>query len=95
VEGREHRDTGTFEGKMAETRGSTTVSTKLERGKHGAHDLALISPVRRMLRGGPSGCASCGQVRDGWLAALALSGEPGRSERVSIDDFFGYAAFRI
>jgi len=31
VEGREHRDTGTFEGKMAETQGSTTVSTKLER----------------------------------------------------------------
>jgi RNA-directed DNA polymerase len=31
VEGREHRHTGTFEGKMAETRGSTTVSTKLER----------------------------------------------------------------
>jgi RNA-directed DNA polymerase len=31
VEGREHRNTGTFEGKMAETRGSTTVSTKLER----------------------------------------------------------------
>jgi hypothetical protein len=26
-----HRNTGTFEGKMAETRGSTTVSTKLER----------------------------------------------------------------
>ena len=31
MEGREHRDTGTFEGKMAETQGSTTVSTKLER----------------------------------------------------------------
>jgi RNA-directed DNA polymerase len=31
VEGREHRDTGTVEGKMAETRSSTTVSTKLER----------------------------------------------------------------
>jgi RNA-directed DNA polymerase len=31
VEGRGHRHTGTFEGKMAETSGSTTVSTKLER----------------------------------------------------------------
>jgi RNA-directed DNA polymerase len=31
VEGREHRNTGTFEGKMAETSGSITVSTKLER----------------------------------------------------------------
>jgi RNA-directed DNA polymerase len=31
MEGREHRNTGTFEGKMAETQGSTTVSTKLER----------------------------------------------------------------
>jgi hypothetical protein len=31
VEGREHRNTGTFEGKMAETSSSTTVSTKLER----------------------------------------------------------------
>jgi RNA-directed DNA polymerase len=31
VEGRGHRNTGTFEGNMAETRGSTTVSTKLER----------------------------------------------------------------
>jgi RNA-directed DNA polymerase len=31
VEGREHRNTGTFGGKMAETRGSITVSTKLER----------------------------------------------------------------
>jgi len=31
VEGREHRDTGTFEGKMAETSSSITVSTKLER----------------------------------------------------------------
>ncbi len=29
--GREHRNTGTFEGKMMETSGSTTVSTKLER----------------------------------------------------------------
>jgi RNA-directed DNA polymerase len=31
VEGREHRHTGAFEGKMAETSGSITVSTKLER----------------------------------------------------------------
>jgi RNA-directed DNA polymerase len=31
MEGREHRNTGTFEGKMAETSGSITVSTKLER----------------------------------------------------------------
>ena len=31
VEGREHRNTETFEGKMAETSGSITVSTKLER----------------------------------------------------------------
>ncbi len=31
MEGRRHRNTGTFEGKMAETSGSTTVSTKLER----------------------------------------------------------------
>jgi len=31
VEGREHRNTGAFEGKMAETSSSTTVSTKLER----------------------------------------------------------------
>jgi RNA-directed DNA polymerase len=31
VEGRVHRNTGTFEGKMAETSSSTTVSTKLER----------------------------------------------------------------
>jgi RNA-directed DNA polymerase len=31
VEGRRHRNTGTFGGKMAETSGSTTVSTKLER----------------------------------------------------------------
>ena len=31
MEGREHRDTGTFEGKMAETSSSITVSTKLER----------------------------------------------------------------
>jgi RNA-directed DNA polymerase len=31
VEGREHRYTGTVEGKMAETRSSITVSTKLER----------------------------------------------------------------
>ena len=31
MEGRKHRDTGTFEGKMAETSSSTTVSTKLER----------------------------------------------------------------
>ena len=31
MEGREHRNTGTFEGKMAETSSSTTVSTKLER----------------------------------------------------------------
>jgi hypothetical protein len=31
VEGRWHRNTGTFEGKMAETSGSITVSTKLER----------------------------------------------------------------
>ena len=31
MEGREHRHTGTFEGKMAETPRSTTVSTKLER----------------------------------------------------------------
>jgi RNA-directed DNA polymerase len=31
VEGKKHRNTGTFEGKMAETRGSTTISTKLER----------------------------------------------------------------
>jgi RNA-directed DNA polymerase len=31
AEGKEHRNTGTFEGKMAETSGSTTVSTKLER----------------------------------------------------------------
>jgi RNA-directed DNA polymerase len=30
VEGSEHRNTGTFEGNMAETSGSTTVSTKLE-----------------------------------------------------------------
>ena len=31
MEGRRHRNTGTFGGKMAETSGSTTVSTKLER----------------------------------------------------------------
>jgi hypothetical protein len=31
VEGSGHRNTGTFEGKMAETSGSRTVSTKLER----------------------------------------------------------------
>jgi RNA-directed DNA polymerase len=31
VEGRRHRNTGTFGGKMAETSSSTTVSTKLER----------------------------------------------------------------
>ena len=31
VEGRKHRNTGTFEGKMAETSSSITVSTKLER----------------------------------------------------------------
>ena len=31
MEGREHRNTGAFEGKMAETSSSTTVSTKLER----------------------------------------------------------------
>ena len=31
MEGRGHRNTGTFEGKMAETSSSTTVSTKLER----------------------------------------------------------------
>jgi hypothetical protein len=31
VEGREHRHTGTIEGKMAETSSSITVSTKLER----------------------------------------------------------------
>ena len=30
VEGREHRSTGMFEGNMAETSSSTTVSTKLE-----------------------------------------------------------------
>ena len=30
MEGRRHRNTGTFEGKMAETSSSTTVSTKLE-----------------------------------------------------------------
>ena len=30
MEGREHRNTGTFGGNMAETSGSTTVSTKLE-----------------------------------------------------------------
>jgi hypothetical protein len=30
VEGREHRNTGQFEGNMAETSSSTTVSTKLE-----------------------------------------------------------------
>jgi RNA-directed DNA polymerase len=31
VEGRRHRNTGTFGGKMVETSGSITVSTKLER----------------------------------------------------------------
>ena len=31
MEEREHRNTGTFEGNMAETSSSTTVSTKLER----------------------------------------------------------------
>ena len=31
MEGRGHRHTGTFEGKMAETSGSTTVSMKLGR----------------------------------------------------------------
>ena len=31
MEGRRHRKAGTFEGNMAETLGSTTVSTKLER----------------------------------------------------------------
>ncbi len=31
MEGREHRNTETFEGKMAETSSSITVSTKLER----------------------------------------------------------------
>jgi len=31
VEKRKHRNRGTFEGKMAETSGSITVSTKLQR----------------------------------------------------------------
>src|SRR5690348_1000361 len=39
VEGREHRNTGTFGGKMAETSSSITVSTKLERIAKLARDM--------------------------------------------------------
>ena len=42
MEGREHRHTGTFEGKMAETPRSTTVSTKLGR----------IAKLRKRVRDG-------------------------------------------
>jgi RNA-directed DNA polymerase len=43
VEGRKHRDTGTFEGKMAETSSSTTVSTKLERIARLARDMPMVA----------------------------------------------------
>ena len=39
MEGREHRSTGTFEGNMAETSSSTTVSTKLEQIAKLAHEM--------------------------------------------------------
>ena len=44
VKGREHRNTGTFEGKMAQTSGFLTVSTKLER------KLAREMPQARLVR---------------------------------------------
>jgi RNA-directed DNA polymerase len=43
VEGREHRNTGTFGGKMAETSSSITVSTKLERIAKLARDMPQVA----------------------------------------------------